>query len=140
MPVVEPGEESASMSVILPASLVAEQSMQWLPWLELKPSTGWLNTLKASTRNCALTRSVTLKFFMSDISEVNERGPHREFRPAPPRCPTPGSVNAPPSGWGMKYVRQWLYTSRSLAPTWKFPVPTSGRQTPTSSSLSQTEV
>src|SRR5512146_261820 len=140
MPVVEPGEASASISVIFPALLLAEQSIQVLPWLALKPSTGWLNTLKASMRNCAFSRSVTLKFFISDRSEVNERGPVMMLRPADPRRPTPGSSQAPPRGCGVKKVTQWLTGSREPAPVWKLPLPRSGRQTLTSSSFPHTDV
>src|SRR5512146_911793 len=140
MPVVEPGEASASISVIFPALLLAEQSIQVLPWLALKPSTGWLNTLNASMRNCAFSRSVTLKFFISDGSEVNERGPYMMLRPAEPRRPKPGSTQAPPNGCGVKNVTQWFTTSSEPGPTGKAPVPRSGRQTPTSSSLPQTDV
>src|SRR5690348_12201758 len=128
------------MSVILPALLVGEQSIQRLPWLALKPSTGWLNTLKASIRNCAFSRSVTLKFFISDRSEVKDRGPTMMLRPAVPSRPFPGSVKAPPSGCGVKKGTQWLITSSEPGPVGKLPLPRSGRQTPTSSSLPHTDV
>src|ERR1700751_3176715 len=95
MPVGDPGEASASMSGICPPPA---QSTQVLPWLELKPSTGWLNTLNASNRNCALTRSVIGKVFATERSEKNALGPKKVSIPALPICPQPGSENAPETG------------------------------------------
>src|ERR1700752_2695103 len=96
MPVGDPGDASASMSVIWPALPV--QSIQVLPWLELNPSTTWLNTLNASNRNCACTRSVIAKFFDKDISEKNTRGPRNESNPTFPILPQAGSAKAPDVG------------------------------------------
>src|SRR5216110_2639514 len=54
-----------------------EQSIHALPCEPLNPSTGWLNTLYASKRNCAFIFSVKLKLFANDMSEKNARGPLR---------------------------------------------------------------
>src|SRR5580692_6429307 len=102
MPVGEPGEASASMSVIWPAFPV--QSTQVLPWLELKPSTGWLKMLYASKRNCALMRSVMGKFLATDKSEKNALGPKNVSIPAFPIAPQAGSAKCPEVGRAMVQV------------------------------------
>src|SRR5256885_12548880 len=89
------GEASASIALITPPPA---QSTQTLPCVEPKPSTGWLNMLYASKRNCALYFSVMLKFFDSDMSEKNARGPRNQFLPALPMCPQAGSANGPEVG------------------------------------------
>src|SRR5256885_16305991 len=75
-----------------------EQSMHVLPCEPLNPSTGWLNTLYASKRNCAFIFSVKLKLFANDMSEKNARGPRSELRPALPMWPQPGSAYGPDVG------------------------------------------
>src|SRR5438128_3099018 len=127
---------SASMPVILP--LLPPQSIHLPPpSLLSKPSTGWLKTLKASMRNWAVTRSVTRKFFSTDRSEVNSRGPWNELRPMLPMFPHAGRANPGPDGgataqksvpvgWpvmvsapdiGVKYTTSWLTASNEPAPT-----------------------
>ena len=86
------------MLSILPASGLVLQSTQRLPWLELKANTGWLKTLYASNRNCALSRSVILKFFDSERSEKNALGPTNVLCPALPIVPQAGSENPPETG------------------------------------------
>jgi len=98
MPIGEPGVELASMLSILPASGFEKQSIQVLPWLELKANTGWLKTLKASKRNSAFTRSVILNFFAIERSEKNARGPVNVLCPASPNVPQAGSENPPDTG------------------------------------------
>src|SRR5262249_52161451 len=96
------GEVPFSMEVILPASemilpfiSLARQSIQWLPWEELKPRTGWLKTLNASTRNWPFTFSFILKFFNSERSERNSLGPENVFLPTLPNWPRVGRLKGP---------------------------------------------
>src|SRR5437879_3429163 len=77
--------------------------------------TGWLKMLLASMRNSPRKRSVTRKFFASDIFEVNTRGPRNEFTPMLPSVPLAGRANMPPvaplvasSGTGVNQVRNPL--------------------------------
>src|SRR4030095_15701862 len=84
------------MLVIWPA--FPPQSTQRLPCVELKPRTGWLNTLYMSKRNCALTLSVKLKLFASDRSEKKARRPRNELRPSVPICAQAGRAKGPAVG------------------------------------------
>src|SRR6266568_629981 len=99
MPFGEPGEVSFSMSVIRPAS--PPQSTQVLPGIA---STGWLKTLYASKRNCALTLSVIEKLFARAMSEKKPRGPRKELRPKLPIWPQAGRANAPLVGRASVHV------------------------------------
>src|SRR5664279_1002474 len=51
--------------------------------------------LKASMRNSKLKRSVSMKFFMTDMSAVKECGPYSEYTPALPSVPAQGLPQAP---------------------------------------------
>src|ERR1700730_3032544 len=45
---------------------------------------GWLKMLKMSARNCSVNLSVMAKFFASERSSWQNRGPRRELRPTVP--------------------------------------------------------
>src|SRR5450755_1291985 len=48
------------------------------------PKLGWLKILKASSRNCSLSRSVNLISFLTEESTLNNDGPITTFRPTFP--------------------------------------------------------
>src|ERR1700737_4273403 len=98
--------------------------------------TGWLKTFLASTRNSALNRSVMVKFFASDISEVTECGPRNESYPILPSVPFAGRANAPPDAPGANSaigVNQVRFPPASrFTPSENEPEARLGRHTPTS--------
>src|SRR5579864_2378327 len=49
------------------------------------PKLGWLKALKASSRNCSLSRSVNLISFLREESTLNNGGPITVFRPTFPK-------------------------------------------------------
>jgi hypothetical protein len=57
-------------------------------------SSGWLNTLYASTRTCVVNRSVTRTFLKSARSAVTERGARSSLMPALPNVPGAGCAKA----------------------------------------------
>src|SRR5439155_3233484 len=93
----------SSIFLMRPASVPA-QSMHRLPAVELNPYTGWLKTLNASTRNWALTRSVTGKFFITAKFAPKNPGPVNLLRATAPKVPGCGRWKGPAVAPGLASV------------------------------------
>src|ERR1700722_17387891 len=89
-------------------------------WSELKPlpglpKLGWLKVLKASSRNCSLSRSVNLISFLIEESTLNNGGARPGFRPKFPNvycgCRAKASTLNHSLGVGLLSFDDWPVTA-----------------------------
>ena len=98
--------------------------VQWTSTLPhpvlIVPKLGWLNILKASARNCSLTRSLIGNSRRTAMSSCQAPKPRTKFRgtsPGPELTETKASgLNARPPGHGSVAPKSAAYTALQCAP------------------------